>query len=43
LPGASQNVDLQLNLRDLSMVTDLGGFIVARGKSHYIPEQEFRL
>jgi len=31
-PGASQNVDFQLNPRDLSMVTDLGDIIVAQGK-----------
>ena len=31
-PGASQNVDFQLNPRDLSMVTDLGDITVAKGK-----------
>jgi beta-glucosidase len=31
-PGASQNVEFQLNPRDLSMVTDLGDIIVAQGK-----------
>jgi beta-glucosidase len=30
--GASQKVEFQLNPRDLSMVTDLGDIIVARGK-----------
>jgi len=31
-PGASQKVEFQLKARDLSMVTDLGEIIVARGK-----------
>jgi beta-glucosidase len=31
-PGARQNVDFQLNPRDLSMVTDPGDIIVAQGK-----------
>ena len=31
-PGASQRVDFHLNPRDLSMVTDLGDIIVAKGK-----------
>jgi beta-glucosidase len=31
-PGASQKVEFELNPRDLSMVTDLGDIIVARGK-----------
>jgi beta-glucosidase len=30
--GAHQNVEFHLNRRDLSMVTDLGDIIVARGK-----------
>ena len=31
-PGASQQVQFQLNPRDLSMVTDLGDIIVAQGR-----------
>jgi len=31
-PGANQKVEFQLNLRDLSMVTDLGKIIVAEGE-----------
>ena len=31
-PGASRKVEFQLNPRDLSMVTDLGDIIVAKGK-----------
>lgn len=31
-PGASQKVEFHLNSRDLSMVTEAGGIIVAQGK-----------
>ena len=31
-PGASQNVEFQLNPRDMSMVTDAGDIVVPQGK-----------